>query len=191
MAAQSRLPLRSSARHRDRSAGVDELPATVIQRNPSTFKARKRTLSLSADHQNGKLAKKPRTSRSSRSSPDIFTHSNAKVLRTYGARNLATPSRESLTQVAVGLREQPTVIVQPTPPQSSHPFTDHGESQSKVHQAQPINDAATNKVDKRSLRSHDGGSRWKSELASYFVDYDEIMSNEPREPGTVYSSARN
>ena len=39
------------------------------------------------------------------------------------------------------------------------------------------------KVDKRSLRSHDGGSRSKSELALYFHNYDEIVSIEPKVPG--------
>ncbi len=37
--------------------------------------------------------------------------------------------------------------------------------------------------DKRSLRSHDGGSRSKSELALYFPNYDELVSIEPKEPG--------
>ena len=37
--------------------------------------------------------------------------------------------------------------------------------------------------DKRSLRSHDGCSRSKSELALYFPNYDELVSIEPKEPG--------
>lgn len=39
--------------------------------------------------------------------------------------------------------------------------------------------------DKRSLRSHDGCSRSKSELALYFPNYDELVSIEPKEPGTT------
>ena len=39
--------------------------------------------------------------------------------------------------------------------------------------------------DKRSLRSHDGCSRSKSELALYFPNYDELVSIKPKEPGTT------
>ncbi|MCJ1435879.1 hypothetical protein MMC27_005255 [Xylographa pallens] len=35
-------------------------------------------------------------------------------------------------------------------------------------------------VDKRTLRSHDGGSRSKSELSLYFHNYEELISNEPK-----------
>jgi hypothetical protein len=36
---------------------------------------------------------------------------------------------------------------------------------------------------KRSLRSQDGGSRSKSELAQYFPNYDDIINPEPKEKG--------
>lgn len=40
------------------------------------------------------------------------------------------------------------------------------------------------KVEKRSLRSHDGGSRsFRSELASYFNNFDQMISLEPPKPG--------
>ena len=35
----------------------------------------------------------------------------------------------------------------------------------------------------RSLRSHDGGSRSKSELAMYFNNYEQMLSLEPSKPG--------
>ncbi|KAF2682749.1 hypothetical protein K458DRAFT_390666 [Lentithecium fluviatile CBS 122367] len=37
-------------------------------------------------------------------------------------------------------------------------------------------------TDKRSLRSHDGGSRLKSDLATYFGNYDDIMAGVPKPP---------
>ena len=40
--------------------------------------------------------------------------------------------------------------------------------------------------DKRSLRSHKGGSRSKSELSLYFSNYDELISIEPKDPGTAF-----
>ena len=36
---------------------------------------------------------------------------------------------------------------------------------------------------RRSLRSHDGGSRSKSELAMYFQNYEQMISLEPQKPG--------
>lgn len=51
-----------------------------------------------------------------------------------------------------------------------------------------INSAeAAEKVEARNLRSHDGGSRSKSELALYFTNYDEILSMEARDPGMMIS----
>jgi hypothetical protein len=38
--------------------------------------------------------------------------------------------------------------------------------------------------DKRSLRSHDGGSRLKSDLATYFASYDDIIAGVPKATGT-------
>ena len=39
--------------------------------------------------------------------------------------------------------------------------------------------------DKRTLRSQDGGSRSKSELALYFPNYEELISTEPKEAGQL------
>lgn len=38
-------------------------------------------------------------------------------------------------------------------------------------------------VDKRTLRSQDGGSRLKSDLATYFANYDDVITDAPQEPG--------
>lgn len=40
---------------------------------------------------------------------------------------------------------------------------------------------------RRSLRSHDGGSRSKSELAMYFQNYEQMISLEPKKPGILLS----
>ena len=49
---------------------------------------------------------------------------------------------------------------------------------------------ASNGEDKRSLRSHDGGSRSRSELAQYFPNWDEIISNEPQIEGMLIGVPR-
>jgi hypothetical protein len=43
----------------------------------------------------------------------------------------------------------------------------------------------TSTSDKRSLRSHDGGSRLKSDLAIYFANYDDVITNAPKKPGEL------
>lgn len=43
--------------------------------------------------------------------------------------------------------------------------------------------------ERRSLRSHDGGSRTKSELALYFPNYEQMISLEPPKPGKLVSTA--
>ena len=65
--------------------------------------------------------------------------------------------------------------------------TPTGEIRTPVTQAndtirKPID--AIKQEEKRTLRSQDGGSRSRSELASYFPNYDDIVSNEPKEPRT-------
>lgn len=40
-------------------------------------------------------------------------------------------------------------------------------------------------TERRSLRSHDGGSRSKSELAMYFHNYEQMLSLEPKKPGML------
>jgi hypothetical protein len=42
---------------------------------------------------------------------------------------------------------------------------------------------AASSTDKRSLRSQDGGSRLKSDLATYFANYDDVMAGVPKSPG--------
>lgn len=42
--------------------------------------------------------------------------------------------------------------------------------------------------ERRSLRSHDGGSRTKSELALYFPNYEQMISLEPPKPGKLFDS---
>jgi hypothetical protein len=43
--------------------------------------------------------------------------------------------------------------------------------------------ASASSQDKRSLRSHDGGSRLKSDLATYFASYDDIIAGVPKPAG--------
>ncbi|KAF1996718.1 hypothetical protein P154DRAFT_498197 [Amniculicola lignicola CBS 123094] len=48
----------------------------------------------------------------------------------------------------------------------------------------PAPAATTPAQDKRSLRSHDGGTRLKSDLSIYFSNYDDVIADAPKAPGT-------
>jgi hypothetical protein len=47
----------------------------------------------------------------------------------------------------------------------------------------PASTTSSQAQDKRSLRSHDGGSRLKSDLAIYFSNYDDIIAGVPKPAG--------
>lgn len=47
----------------------------------------------------------------------------------------------------------------------------------------PTEQPSTGREQRRSLRSHDGGSRARSELALYFPNYEELLSMEPPKTG--------
>ncbi|KAL8995507.1 MAG: hypothetical protein Q9169_004767 [Polycauliona sp. 2 TL-2023] len=174
MAAQSRLALRSAGRS---SQGLDDFPPSVVQRHTSPVNPRKHP--LSANHDGEKVTKRPRNEHSSIPKPR-----NVKVYsRKLGVNRSPPPAAEEpVTQVAVSPRHPPaqssTNIVQ-------QPVLDPAQYNSLTGTTLGIpsldvqNTTVANKLDKRSLRSH-GGSRFKSELALYFADYDEILSDEPK-----------
>ncbi|KAL9006195.1 MAG: hypothetical protein Q9188_001074 [Gyalolechia gomerana] len=176
MAAQSRLALRSSRRG---SVGLGELPATVIQRNPSPANTRKRTRDPSTDHDDCKSSKRSHDDAENTFTPRIATVYSAKS----SSKNVTAPaSDEAVTQFATRPRPRPTQstsVVQQAP----HGLDIGNAVQSQSSNGSPSGNNGSLTVDeanKRSLRSHDGGSRFKSELASYFADYDEILGDGPK-----------
>lgn len=64
----------------------------------------------------------------------------------------------------------------------STPRTGEGESPPSV--GQPV---GRPKEDKRTLRSQDGGSRLKSDLSIYFPNYDDVITDAPRNSGRLMS----
>lgn len=176
MAALSRPSLRSSSR-RINIAGLDELPATDIQHNPSPAATKRgkhaRELS-SADHRNQPPKKQ-------RLHPDAFLHSKAIAQSHRGKHFLPLRSVPSspVTQFE-SLRQ----------PDHARPPFNGAKSANLINDSTPKDDCTvvgnvvpTSRLEKRSLRSHDGGSRSKSELAMYFPNYDELVSIETKDPG--------
>ncbi|KAL8800139.1 MAG: hypothetical protein Q9182_005377 [Xanthomendoza sp. 2 TL-2023] len=181
MAAQSRLALRSSGRN---GQGLDEsLPATVIQRIPSPPNNKKRIHPPSTNHTDNLPAKRTRNGLDS-----IFQPRTATVYsRKSGERSTSVPADEhAVTHVAASPHNPParfTSIVQQQQQQQPHNPTTTNSLTGTTGYGRPTetqNIPAVNRADKRSLRSHAGGSRFRSELALYFADYDEVLSDQPK-----------
>ncbi|KAL8939089.1 MAG: hypothetical protein Q9211_002902 [Gyalolechia sp. 1 TL-2023] len=173
MAAQSRLALRSSRRG---SVGLGELPATVIQgKPPSPATSRKRTRDPSTDHDDRKSSKRSHENTLTRRIATVYSAKPS-------SKNVAAPASDDVTQIATGPRPplaQSTSVVQHAPHDptivNAVQSSDPGGSSSGKNGSVTVD-----KSDKRSLRSHDGGSRFKSELALYFADYDEVLGHGPK-----------
>lgn len=189
MAALSRPTLRSSARKK-----LDlELPATdgySVERR-STRRQGKRTRDDSLDKQSNASSKRLKNS----SPPDLTRTDDLQGKSTH-ARTLpyrgkqVTSSENAVTQVGRRTRKPPANTQETV-------RTGKNATQSRDEVPKPISNASnltlnpvpiqkrSPQVEKRSLRSQDGGSRFKSELALYFPNYDDLISIEPKQVDTL------
>ena len=175
MAALSRPSLRSSSR-RVNLAGLDELPATDIQHNPSpATKPGKHTRDLSsADHHAQPLKKQ-------RLHSDAFLRSRAFAQSRRGQDLLVF---RGVTRNSVARTESLRQSDHLRPPFNGAKPADLKHDQTPKDDCIAVANAVpTGRLEKRNLRSHDGGSRSKSELALYFSNYDELVSTEAKDPG--------
>lgn len=175
MAAFSRPSLRSSSR---RSAGLDDLPATDIQHNPPPSTRRgKRTRNVSSPLHHTQSLKKQKLHAQDFLHPNSFAqnHEGKDLVLRNVTKHLVT--RGESAQNRDRLRPHSQGALSTTFSNDSTP-----EGNGAI-----VGSADTARADKRSLRSHDGGSRSKSELALYFSNYDELVSVEAKNPGTTPS----
>lgn len=148
-----------------------DLPATDNLR-PSSKRGRP-SREPSSDHQHTQPLKKQKVHL------QRFPQSKA-VSPIRSARKFSAPPKVALTR----LRKSHDV----RPPFNGAQSTDCNNDSALEGGNTAIGSAeATEKVEARNLRSHDGGSRSKSELALYFTNYDEILSMEARDPGMMIS----
>ena len=179
-ALSSRPSLRSSNRN---NTILNEVPPTHADQNPlANLRRGKHTRDSSLGGQSNSSVKRLRLGL-----PDP-TRSRG-VSKTYARKSL--PIRDkSATQDAATQAESPRK--QDSPQQVNGIST-------AIHNVQSINNNGNLTVntkdgssqnDKRSLRSHDGCSRSKSELALYFPNYDELVSIEPKQPGKTSSDSK-
>ena len=180
-ALSSRPSLRSSSRN---NPIFNEVPRTLADQNqnqnqnPLTNSRRgKHTRASSLENQSNISVKRLRLGH-----PDLTRSRH--VSKTYVPKSLPIRDR-SAAQDAATQAGKPR---KPAPPRHINGTT------TALHPVQSFNNHTTLTVnttdlssqnDKRSLRSHDGCSRSKSELALYFPNYDELVSIEPKEPGTT------
>ena len=168
MAATTRPLLRSSRQN----AGLDEFPATVIQHNALPKVPFRRAKRVHDIPDVPKAAKRPRlSSEETQHSKLTIRHRATKVVfavATNSQQGVAThsPATSAPQPISNGI----AIATSTTHNNANGP--PGGEST-----------VTTKKDSKRSLRSHDGGLRSKSELALYFPNYNELISGEPTEPG--------
>lgn len=174
MTALSRPSLRSASRR-------TELSATGIQRNSSTHitNTGKRTRDLALFNDDNVVLKKQKTR--------VQDLSNRIVARGHDADSPVASADESPKGLVT-----PGSTLRNTHLENAQQHVKNAGIDVVHAQSTPngtVNDFDTavvaRKVDKRSLRSQDGGSRSKSELALYFPNYDELVSIEPKETGTM------
>lgn len=148
-----------------------DLPATDNLRPPS--KRGRSSREPSSDHQHTQPLKKQKVHL------QRFPQSKA-LSPTHTGKEFSTSSKVALTR----LRKSHDV----RPPFNGAQSTDCNDHLALEGGNAAIGSAeVTEKVEARNLRSHDGGSRSKSELALYFTNYDDILSMEARDPGMMIS----
>ena len=175
MAVQSRPSLRSSSR---RNTNLEEVPPNDPQ--PKTHRGKRpRAHSPGCDSTTSIKKQKP----SPLTKTDILNNnSKARALK-------SLPLRDKLaTKVVVTSCPQdpgpPPDHINGFPNTGLNTSTADHPSPTNQHNVPTVNSSnALNQTDRRNLRSHNGASRAKSELALYFPNYDELVSIEPKEPG--------
>ena len=173
-ALSSRPSLRSSNRN---NTILNQVPRTSADQNPLTNSQRgKHTRASSLDSQSNTSVKRLRLGLPD---PARSTDSSKK----YAPKSLPIRDRSPAQEVVA---TQAGRSRKPDPPQHVNGTT------TAIQNVQAFNNNGTLTVntkdvsghnDKRSLRSHDGCSRSRSELALYFPNYDDLVSIEPKEPG--------
>lgn len=182
MTAFARPSLRSSSRH---ITGLDALPATDIQHHHG--KRTRDALSGNRDKQPFKRQKIHAQDFSPLNSRNRFEKDFPVVPRKVGRPPLTHLERSSRHPDRVPLPSHNVSAITTIGKHSSFSSSLSSTAATKAHRPGVEHDGLSHKIDKRNLRSHDGGSRSKSELALYFPNYDELLSIEAKDPGNDLS----
>ncbi|KAI9835718.1 MAG: hypothetical protein M1819_001895 [Sarea resinae] len=174
MVASLRPSLRSSTRHAERfaTAPPKNIPSTIRR-------AKKRPRSDSIDEEDPQAAKKVRLATQ-------LQNRQKTVARRKDPKKAKPPANKPLTQ---GILTQPEIDWRTTNGvQKQSNTTKHSLKRARVaapraqqEKNEQLQRANVPKPEKRTLRSQDGGSRFKSDLSLYFPGYEEIIAGEPKE----------
>ena len=175
------LPSRPSLRSSSRNNPIfNEVPRTHADQNqnPLTNSRRgKHTRASSLENQSNISVKRLRLGH-----PDLTRARH--VSKTFVPKSLPIRDRsaaqDAATQAGKSRKPAPPRHINGTTTASHHVQTLKNDDNLTLNTKE-----LSSQNDKRSLRSHDGCSRSKSELALYFPNYDELVSIEPKEPGTT------
>ena len=119
---------------------------------------------------------------------DIFRNQRQTLLVPYPLPLIPSPRLKfvnNTTPLSNGTSPNAPYNLKNDPSQTvSHVFAS-SVSSSEKQSVQDGSKMGSKMEDKRSLRSHDGGSRSKSELAQYFANYEELLSLETKEQGEL------
>ena len=180
MAVLSRPSLRSSAR-RDADP---ESPATENPPRPSESRKGKRARPSPPGHDSDTSSKKLRTEPHNETRK--LNRQKRDVLKTLPFRSRQPLNKDNVVTQPKARKLDPVLI---QPKNGLHlTAKEHSDDESPHHGInQNIPPPTPTHAGGRSLRSHAGGSRSKSELAQYFGNYDDLISIEAREPGEYYS----
>ena len=180
--------LRSSS---GQTAGPDAEKVATEATRPNTTKRRREATHDPDNGQNGHPTKAPRLqiSPSHPESKPLRKHSVAPVSSHVSSDGVHPPIKISASQPhgdllqitngvqsALNIREDE---ISTGPSQVSTPTAEETVAQAGKR-------VGTRNLDKRALRSQDGGCRLKSELSIYFPNYDEIITDAPIEDGMYF-----
>ena len=178
MAAQSTPLLRTSQRRKQPTILHRDSGHPSLNHNndlPPATHGRKRAHETISSNDRHPVLKKQRLD------PRALLHPNAALRDPIAPKPLKTASSDCSSVNSTG-NSRITSVVQPP---ANGTITTNGDFQhqlpAEIAQSQTSN--TSKDADKRTLRSQDGGSRSRSELALYFPNYDELIGNEPKETG--------
>ncbi|KAL9117161.1 MAG: hypothetical protein Q9187_006306, partial [Circinaria calcarea] len=175
MAAPPSQTLRSSSR---RNSTLRASSPAMIPSSPATYLGKRAHDSLLANDY-PQITKKQKLGR------QLFAHPKS-AARNHAAKAFAAVAANSTAlpnpTVNPDFSSRTTNAVQPP---ANGTITSNGHGHAHAGQTskstQTTNGKGKKESEKRTLRSQDGGSRGKSELSLYFPNYEEIISNEPKD----------
>ena len=178
MAAQSTPLLRTSQRRKHPAILRRDSGHPSLNHNndppPATHRRKRAHETISSSDRHPVLKKQRLDART-------LLHPNAALRDHITPKPLKTASSDCSSVNSTG-NSRITSAVQPS---ANGTITTNGDFQhqlpAEVAHSQTSN--TSRDADKRTLRSQDGGSRSRSELALYFPNYDELIGNEPKETG--------